>query len=152
MNGPPSSKQYVYGDRTLPSGNSPAKILVVDDEESIRRLFIELFTRAGGYVVETAQDGYEALQKVILEDFELILMDILMPRMNGLDALKALRMTHPVIPIVVVTGTTDDKMIEKCLAYGAMLALQKPVRPEALLETVGDIRMRLGKVGGKGTL
>lgn len=124
------------------------RILIVDDEEPIRHLFSETFTKAGGYDVETARDGYEAVEKAMSEDFDVILMDMMMPGMNGLDAIKALKITRPMVPILIVTGGTDQ-IIAEGLASGAAMAFRKPVVGETLVQAVRNILTNVGKSGRK---
>ncbi|MCD6333998.1 MAG: response regulator [Candidatus Latescibacteria bacterium] len=115
------------------------KILVVDDEEAIRDVFSEVLMRAGEYEVECAWDGYEAVQKAARGNFELILMDIAMPGMDGLNTIKTMEIVCPGTPILVLSGYLTNKMIEEALRHGAAMALCKPVEPMLLLKTVEDI-------------
>ena len=116
-----------------------AKILIVDDEEAIRDIFAEILMQTGLYEVESAWDGYEAVQKSAQGNFELIVMDVAMPGMDGLNTVKTLEITCPGVPILIVSGYATNEMIEESLMHGAVMALSKPVEPITLISTVGSI-------------
>ncbi len=86
------------------------KLLVADDDNEIREL-LEFDLSHSGYVVETAKDGEEALQKALTNSYDLILLDVMMPKMNGFDVCKNIRASKPDIPILMLTakGTINDK-------------------------------------------
>lgn len=91
-----------------------ARILCVDDEPSIRTLF-EQELQEMGHVVETAAGGQEALAKIRQNPPDLILLDIRMEDMTGLEVLEALRVDHPTLPVIFVTavrGLRDDFAVE----------------------------------------
>lgn len=100
------------------------KILLVEDEEKVSRL-LELQLNREGYLVEKALDGFEALLKFEEESFDLILLDIMLPKVNGLEVLKKIRQKSQV-PILLVTAKDDvsDKIIG--LDYGADDYIVKP--------------------------
>lgn len=86
------------------------KILVVDDDDEIREL-LEFDLSHSGYNVETACDGMEGLNKAINNNYDLVLLDVMMPKMNGYDVCNNLRKTKPEIPVLLLTakGTIGDK-------------------------------------------
>ena len=86
------------------------KLLVADDDNEIREL-LEFDLSHSGYIVETAKDGEEALQKAIIGNYDLILLDVMMPKMNGFEVCKHIRNAKPDIPILMLTakGTINDK-------------------------------------------
>ena len=100
------------------------KILLVEDEEKVSRL-LELQLNREGYLVEKALDGFEALIKFEKEKFDLVLLDIMLPKVNGLEVLKKIRQKSQ-IPILLVTAKDDvsDKIIG--LDYGADDYIVKP--------------------------
>lgn len=85
-------------------------LLVVDDEDDIRDL-LEFDLSHSGYIVDTAKDGQEALEKALENSYDLILLDVMMPKMNGYEVCKRLRAVKPSIPILMLTakGTIQDK-------------------------------------------
>ncbi|MDM8530935.1 GAF domain-containing protein [Anaerolineales bacterium HSG25] len=112
-------------------------ILVTEDEDSVSDLFKE-YLQAVGYQVSIANNGLEAIDKAKAEQPDLILMDIQMPKMNGLEATRQLRasstMSH--IPIIALTARAMAGDKEKCLEAGANDYLSKPVNLKLLAETV----------------
>lgn len=86
------------------------KLLVADDDNEIREL-LEFDLSQSGYIVDIAKDGEEALNKALKEKYDLILLDVMMPKMNGFDVCKNIRKTKPDIPILMLTakGTISDK-------------------------------------------
>ncbi len=85
-------------------------LLVVDDEDDIRDL-LEFDLAHSGYIVDTAKDGQEALEKALENSYDLILLDVMMPKMNGYEVCKRLRAVKPNLPILMLTakGTIQDK-------------------------------------------
>ena len=86
------------------------KLLVADDDNEIREL-LEFDLSHSGYIVDCAKDGEEALQKALSENYDLILLDVMMPKMNGFDVCKNIRVSKPDTPILMLTakGTINDK-------------------------------------------
>lgn len=86
------------------------RILIVDDDDEIREL-LEFDVRSSGYFVDTAKDGLEGLNKALNNTYDLILLDVMMPKMNGFDVCKNIRQAKLSIPILLLTakGTIDDK-------------------------------------------
>jgi DNA-binding response OmpR family regulator len=89
---------------------SEKRILIVDDDDEIREL-LEFDVRASGYFVDTATNGLEGLNKALNNTYDLILLDVMMPKMNGFDVCKNIRQAKLSIPILMLTakGTIDDK-------------------------------------------
>lgn len=113
------------------------KILVVDDETNIlKTIFICL--RSAGHQVLSAESGTDAVQKAFAHKPDLILLDILLPELNGLLVLEALREDERTsgTPIIVISGRAEDSDIEKALTKGANDYLVKPFKPVELLEYV----------------
>jgi len=86
------------------------KILIVDDDDEIREL-LEFDVAQSGYFVDTAKDGLEGLNKALNNSYDLILLDVMMPKMNGFDVCKNIRNAKLSIPILLLTakGTIEDK-------------------------------------------
>src|SRR4051812_43057577 len=106
------------------------RILVVDDDPAIVRTVIEILSGAG-YQIETAKDGVEAIEKVRAEPPDLMLLDVMMPKMNGLEVCRIVKSlsTDSFIPIILVTvkGDIDSKVTG--LKLGADDYLAKPFNP-----------------------
>lgn len=88
------------------------RILIVDDDDEIRDL-LEFDVSHSGYFVDTASDGKEGLQKALNNSYDLILLDVMMPKMNGFDVCKNIRQAKLSIPILMLTakGTINDKTV-----------------------------------------
>lgn len=86
------------------------RILIIDDDDDIREL-LEFDIGSSGYFVDTAKDGLEGLNKALNNAYDLILLDVMMPKMNGFDVCKNIRQAKLAVPILMLTakGTIDDK-------------------------------------------
>ena len=102
------------------------RILVVDDEESLR-LSLKFKLKSAGFEVETAIDGEEALEKLKAKPADVVLLDINMPRMSGIEALTIIRQTYPQTEAIMLTGFADFSTAIECLKIGAKDYLVKPV-------------------------
>lgn len=131
------------------------KILVVDDERHIVRLVEVNLTRAG-YEVATAYDGIEALEKVKADTPDMIVLDVMMPRMDGFEVLKRLQadVSTQDIPVIMLTAKAQDADIFRGWSSGVSSYLTKPFNPRELLTFVERIFQSLedGGAGGGGGL
>jgi DNA-binding response OmpR family regulator len=119
-----------------------AHILVVDDEANLRRTVARILQRAG-FEVTTADNANEAMTLLAAQRFDLIYMDIRMPDMNGLEALKSIHALYPQLPVILFTGQPDLSSAVSALRHGAMDYLQKPLKPEILIERARTALARL---------
>ena len=103
----------------------PLDVLVVDDEESICLLLRDVLSRFGHKVV-TCQAGTRALELADGQPFDLIFLDIRMPGMSGLEALRRLREQQPGATFVMITGYAQTDVMDECLRSGATACLGKP--------------------------
>lgn len=108
-----------------------ATILVVDDEAMIRSLLTKFFTLRG-YRVRAAQNGAEALAMVAQQQPDLIILDMYMPGMNGIEVLRELRARHYEGGVVVLTASHDEKLLQQTLDLGSVDVIGKPVNLECL--------------------
>jgi two-component system KDP operon response regulator KdpE len=117
------------------------RVLVVDDEPRILN-FLSSKLRVSGYEVLTASNGAEALEQVQAQEPDLVVLDVLMPRMDGFETLKELRAFSPV-PVIILSakGTNADKV--KGLHLGADDYLAKPFSPDELVARIEAVRRRL---------
>ena len=116
------------------------KVLVVDDSETIRQHVAEALTGAGFKVVE-ASDGAAGLQRVSEHDFCMIILDVNMPLLNGLEMLERLKQDpkSASIPVVMLTTEAQRSMIERARQNGAKAWLIKPIKVESLVSTVNKV-------------
>jgi two-component system, cell cycle response regulator DivK len=113
------------------------KALVADDDPLMRRLCAGILQLAGCQVI-TAKDGREAVELATRELPQLIIMDVMMSGMSGVEALQKLRQAEVTksIPVIMITGTVDQKTREGLAASGAALILPKPFRAAQLVKAI----------------
>ena len=112
-----------------------AKVLVVDDEQDIRETLKDILEKEG-YSVEMAGSGTEAISKIDSIKPDLILMDVRMPGMNGVDLLKKLREINEDVPVAMITAYEDVALAEEALKLGAYDYIKKPFDLDYLRESV----------------
>ena len=101
------------------------KILVVDDEEAIVKL-VKRYLEAEGFFVSGARDGREALQRISAEEFDLVLLDIMLPGVDGLDVLREVRTSRPSLPVIMLTARAQEADKILGLGFGADDYVTKP--------------------------
>ncbi len=107
-------------------------VLVVDDNAEHGQALAKIFERAG-YRVSTAGDGEEALKVLVERPFDLILTDLRMPRMNGLDLLRNIRALNPDVPVLIITAFGEWTSYIEAMDCGCVDYLSKPVRRDDVL-------------------
>ncbi|MDO8541894.1 MAG: response regulator [Opitutaceae bacterium] len=122
-----------------PSGLGQATVLVVDDEETIRT-FATTALRAGGYTVVTANDGEEAVEKLrqAPTNYDAVLLDLTMPKLDGEDTLMALRMLAPSLPVILTSGHAEESVVQRFVGRGVAQFIAKPFVAEALVSSVNS--------------
>jgi two-component system response regulator HydG len=110
------------------------KVLVVDDDEGLRRSISATLSTAGKYEVFEAADGLEAVTKVRAGQFDLVLLDVDMPNLNGIDALKFIKDHNPAIIVIILTAYSNIEDAVKVVKEGAYNYVAKPVKAEEILE------------------
>ena len=113
-------------------------MLVVDDEENICSYLADLF-RLEGWTVDTAYDGYEGVKLAADKDYDVIIMDILMPRVTGLEATREIMKRKPGSKIIVITGAPYRKQADEAMESGAKLFIKKPFSTEKIIEAVKSL-------------
>ncbi|OUR92225.1 response regulator [Flavobacteriales bacterium 34_180_T64] len=114
-----------------------SKILVIEDEAAIRRVLVKILSEESDtYVVDQAEDGLSGIEKIKKEDFDLILCDIKMPKMDGVEVLEAVKKIKPEIPIVMISGHGDLDTAVNTMRLGAFDYISKPPDLNRLLNTV----------------
>ncbi len=112
-----------------------SQVLLVDDDEGVRVAYARVL-RNKGHQVTTAPDGAEAIAKVASTSFDVILSDIAMPGMDGLEFLRTVREHDLDVPVVLITGGPDLAQAIRAVEYGAFRYLPKPVDTETLVDVV----------------
>ena len=110
-------------------------ILIVDDEQSIRELCKELLEEEG-YKVTVAVDGQDALDKMDYDVFDLFLIDMAMPRIDGFELMKLIKQKQPLAVMVILTGFSSIDGAVKAVHAGAFQYLSKPINSEELFKTL----------------
>jgi len=120
----------------------PGKILVIDDDPYLRDLYKEVLTQ-GGYQVDIASDGQEGLTKILLGGYDLTLLDIMMPKIDGLKILKILKDKPPSVyngPIFVLSVLNQDDIIKKAMDLGAKgYIVKSDLNPDQVLNKISGI-------------
>lgn len=117
------------------------KILVVDDHEDLRQTVVQ-FLQTAGFEVEEAADGQEAVEKVARTHYDVVLTDIHMPRMDGIQAAGKIHQMRPSSYVVVMTGEADEEEVEQALkaARGHYACLRKPFEYNSFVICVRNLR------------
>ncbi|RJP18259.1 MAG: sigma-54-dependent Fis family transcriptional regulator [Candidatus Abyssobacteria bacterium SURF_5] len=114
----------------------PPKLLVVDDEVKMRRV-LQLFFEDSGYVVDQAENGEEALQELDSSRPDLVICDMRMPRMNGMELLRRIKLKSPELPVILMTAYGEVKTAVEAMKLGAESYVTKPLDMEELRILVG---------------
>ena len=115
-----------------------AKILIVDDSGLARRM-TKQFVEELGHSVEEATDGAQALERYVLNSHDLVILDMVMHGMYGLEVLTKLRELNPKLPVVVVTADIQKSTREQVHAAGAAAIINKPLKREELASVLGTV-------------
>jgi CheY-like chemotaxis protein len=126
-----------------------ATIVVADDDDAVRFSIMKLLWAYGHLPVEAA-NGQQALDRIRQGGVDLLITDLVMPEMEGIQTIRELRLSHPQLPIVAMSGSLHGSYLKTALLLGANRTIVKPIEPEELLATVGEILP--GKLSGLGTI
>jgi DNA-binding NtrC family response regulator len=114
-----------------------SKILVVEDEAAIRRVLIKILTEENeSYELSEAEDGLQAMELIKKQDFDLVICDIKMPKMDGVEVLQASKKIKAELPFVMISGHGDLETAVNTMRYGAFDYISKPPDLNRLLNTV----------------
>ena len=111
-----------------------ASILIVDDEEIVVRSTVRIL-EGREYSLQTARDGVEALQKIDESPFDVVILDIMMPRMNGVELLQSLSALRPDLPVLLMSGYATAELAALGIASPCAV-LSKPFSPATLVAEV----------------
>lgn len=114
------------------------RILIIDDEASIRDLCARVLSRAG-FQVATAVSGEDGVRRLREEAFDLVISDVRMPDISGLEVLEEAKRLNPTIAVVLITGFGTPETIARAKTSGAERILTKPFNPIELLAAVREI-------------
>ncbi|WP_225773340.1 hybrid sensor histidine kinase/response regulator [Inquilinus sp. Marseille-Q2685] len=137
---PQGKRKAAAAHRQAPAGRS-LSVLVADDNRINQKVLREILTRAG-HQVRLVANGEEALDALDAATFDLVLMDINMPVMNGVEATKLFRFTaldRPHVPIIALTADATPGVAARCAEAGMDACLTKPIEPEQLFATIDEV-------------
>ena len=112
--------------------NNEVNILWVDDEVELLKPHI-LFLQSKGYDVKTCNNGYDAVDMVRQEPFDLIILDEMMPGMTGLETLPQIKEARPSTPVIMVTKSEEENIMDKAIGSKIADYLIKPINPNQVL-------------------
>lgn len=117
-----------------------ARILIVEDEEANREVALTI-CRVAGHVCAAANDGQEALERLASEDYDILLVDVLMPRLDGLELVRMLRATPrwATTPIIGVSARASGSDHAEMLEAGMTAVVTKPYRRGTLLDAIDQV-------------
>ncbi|HWP96535.1 MAG TPA: response regulator [Syntrophomonadaceae bacterium] len=126
-------------------------ILLVDDDSS--RWVIATFLREGGYQVTVCSNAFDALDQLAARDFDLMITDINMPDMSGVELLKKLRLIpgKADIEVIVCTGDSGKKSVKEAGKYEVHTVLMKPIQVDEFMKIIGGIEEQVKSARGKAT-
>jgi two-component system chemotaxis response regulator CheY len=124
----------------------PTRVLLVEDSPAMRSFVGSVLESDGSFTVDEVKDGFDALRLLPRTDYDLVITDINMPDINGLELIRAIRQhaRHSRTPLVVITTNDRERDVERALKLGATAVLTKPFKPEDLLATIAQARLTGG--------
>ena len=118
-----------------------AKVLLVEDDELVRYSLTELLEEAGHQVL-ARENGYKIIEFVESHPVDIVLTDIVMPEVDGMEVLTAMRKSFPDLPVVALSGggrISGADYLQMAEVIGAKRTISKPVKPDVLLNTVAEL-------------
>ena len=119
-------------------GDRSCFVLIIDDDDDVCASLARIVKKIGCRA-QKATGGSAGLALVAQETPDIILLDLMMPEMNGPQFLAELRKTHPKLPVVIVTGYPDSDLMQQAMQYAPIMLLSKPVETDLLLRTMQTI-------------
>lgn len=117
--------------------NEKIKVLVVDDQKSMKEFFIKFLTQQGGFNVEGAESGTEAMQLYESMGPDVVILDLGLPDMDGADVLRKMKEINSDIVVAILSGHEDRK--DEMFALGAKEFFEKPAKPPELIEWINKM-------------
>jgi DNA-binding NtrC family response regulator len=119
-------------------GNDKKRILVIEDDEEMRSLLKDFFLEEG-FETASVENGSEAFRKLAKESFDLIITDVRMPGLTGLDILPGIKKLQPESPIIVITAFGTEEVHRRAIERGATAYLEKPIHFHKLKTMIHEI-------------
>jgi DNA-binding NtrC family response regulator len=114
------------------------RLLIVDDEDDLRDLLSQVLTKTG-YDIATASDGEKAIELLYANTFDVVLLDIQMPKLNGIEVLKYISQHTPHTKVIMITGYADLKNAMEAREYGARDFISKPYKLDDVISTIDHV-------------
>jgi two-component system, chemotaxis family, chemotaxis protein CheY len=114
-------------------------VLVVDDSAFMRNMLKNIISQTGATIVGEGADGQEAINKANELKPQIIFLDIMMPNINGLEALKQIKLENPNIKVVMCTSAGQDKIIAEAVEAGASEFVKKPFKPDEISQIISKL-------------
>lgn len=114
------------------------KILLAEDDKNLSRS-VDILLTLDGFSVISVYNGEEALNKLFHQKYDLLITDIIMPNLNGMDLINKIRKFNPSLPIMVVSGKLNDELISKLETEGVHYVLPKPINPTRFRKMVQKV-------------
>jgi two-component system cell cycle sensor histidine kinase/response regulator CckA len=140
----PLSEESVGIDVPLPAPQAPVlagRVLVVDDEATVATVIRRTLER-GGYHVELCSNGRDALSRYSRDAFDLVLLDVMMPDLDGVEVLRRLRAKVPDVKVMLMTGHAGETVEARLREFSDVIVLSKPFYPKQLLEEIRQVLTR----------
>ena len=128
-----------------------ARILIVDDEDIVVRSCLRILADTD-YAVDVARGGAEALKKIDETAYDVLLVDIMMPQINGLEVLQHVKQKRPGSEVIIFTGLSQSETALRAQELGAFAYLPKPFEPEDIRELIAQALARRRARGGQPAL
>jgi DNA-binding NtrC family response regulator len=114
-------------------------VLIVDDESVVSDFLVKLLLLEG-VQAKSVDDAYKALEAIKKEKFDFIFLDVRMPKLNGIDALREIKKVDPAAKIVMMTGYAVDALLEEAKQEGAIAALKKPFEIKEIIKLMQEYK------------
>jgi DNA-binding NtrC family response regulator len=112
------------------------KVLVVDDEPLIRSLLEKYFKTDPRFIVDLKEDGSFIMESHLKENYDLIIFDVLMPNVNGIEMLQNLLSKHPETKTIAITGMANEGLLRQITTLGCLGVLKKPIKKKEFMDAV----------------
>jgi len=116
--------------------------MVADDSDAIRLVFQDILTIGNHEIVAEAVNGEEAVQKFSQSEPDILLLDLAMPKKDGLTVVKEIMSAHPNAKIILITASDNQNVINQCLQEGATAFISKPFDFDQVLKLIQDVSSR----------
>ena len=137
------SYRYFGNPEGLDLRGMPVRVLIVDDEELTRKLVSQVLRSVGYDVVAEATNGVEALEMFKMYKPEMVTMDVRMPQMDGISALKQLKLIDPGASVVMLTNENDKETVTQIIKAGALNYIVKPIKRQTILQKLREARISI---------